>query len=275
LLKDKRAETVVSRMKEVFARQGIPEELVSDNMPFSSYVFKKFANEWNFSVVTSSPHYPQSNGLAERGVQTIKNLLKKSDDPALALLQYRNTPVAGLEYSPAQLCLSRTLRSKIPVASHNLNPNSVNAQSELEVRQNIQKKYYDRHTRSLPQLNQGDVIRVKNNREWESGMVTEKLDNVPRSFMIKTESGSELRRNRRHLVKTKEEPPDCSPPHEDDVLTDSPPESNTDSNSNNSDSSYSTVVNTNTDTNIVPDSTSLRRSTRVSRPPVRFRDYCC
>jgi len=50
-------------------------------------------------------------------------------------------------------------------------------------------------------------------------MVTEKLDNVPRSFMIKTESGSELRRNRRHLIQTKEEPPDCSPPHEDDVLT--------------------------------------------------------
>jgi len=264
LLKDKKAETVVSRMKEVFARQGIPEELVSDNMPFSSYVFKKFADEWNFSVVTSSPHYPQSNGLAERGVQTIKNLLKKSEDPALALLQYRNTPVAGLEYSPAQLCLSRTLRSKIPVASHNLNPKSVNAQSELEVRQNIQKKFYDRHTRSLPQLNQGDVIRVKNNGQWESGMVTEKLDNVPRSFMIKTESGSELRRNRRHLIQTKEEPPDCSPPHEDDVLTDSHPEPNTDSD---------TVVNTNTNT--VPDSISLRRSTRISRQPVRFRDYCC
>ena len=122
LLKDKRAETVVSCMKEVFARQGIPEEVVSDNMSFSSYVFRKFANEWNFTVVTSSPRYPQSNGLAERGVQTIKMLLKKSDDPALALLQYRTTPLSGLDYSPAQLCLSRTLRSKIPVGTQVITP---------------------------------------------------------------------------------------------------------------------------------------------------------
>ena len=46
-------------------------------------------------MVISSPKYPQSNGLAERNVQTIKKLLKKAreggNDEELALLELRNT----------------------------------------------------------------------------------------------------------------------------------------------------------------------------------------
>ncbi len=54
----------------------------------------------------SSPGYPQSNGLAERTVQTVKRVLKKAlcsgEDIYLALLSLCNTPVTGLSISPAQ-----------------------------------------------------------------------------------------------------------------------------------------------------------------------------
>ena len=72
---------------------------MSDNMPYASQEFREFAKEWGIRLITSSPLYAQSNGQAERYVQTMKRMLEKAaeekKDPHLALLEYRNTPLAG------------------------------------------------------------------------------------------------------------------------------------------------------------------------------------
>ena len=122
LMRDKTAGTIVTHMKSIFARHGIPEELVSDNMPYNSKEFKQFATDWGFKVTTSSPTYPQSNGLSEKAVQTVKRILKKTNDPYIGLLEYQNTPVTGMAYSPSQLLMSRATRTKIPVAQELLRP---------------------------------------------------------------------------------------------------------------------------------------------------------
>ena len=75
----------INHTKSIFARYGIPETVISDNGPqFSSEAYAQFAREYGFKHATSSPNHPQGNGEAERGVQTIKNLLKKEGDPYLA-----------------------------------------------------------------------------------------------------------------------------------------------------------------------------------------------
>ena len=62
----------------------------------SSFPYAAFAKKWNFSHVTSSPHYPQSNGLVERFIQTVKHSLGKAktsgNDPNMAFLCMRTTP---------------------------------------------------------------------------------------------------------------------------------------------------------------------------------------
>ena len=106
---------VISALKSLFARYGIPEELVSDNGPqYASQEFCDFAKQYNFQHTTSSPHFPQSNGHAERAVQTAKKLLSGSTDPRMALLSYRSTPLTWCGLSPAELLMGRPIRSNIP-----------------------------------------------------------------------------------------------------------------------------------------------------------------
>ena len=67
---------VINALKFAFSRLGIPELLISDNGPqFVSQDMKEFSKAYDFTHISSSPRYPQSNGQAERVVQTVKRLL--------------------------------------------------------------------------------------------------------------------------------------------------------------------------------------------------------
>lgn len=225
----KTAETTITAMKSIFARHGIPNIIIADNMPFNSRRFKQFASEWDIRVITSSPNYAQSNGMAERTVQTIKQLFRKAehsgDDPYVALLNYRNTPITDLDLSPAELLMGRTLRTTLPTPEHLLKP-TTDVKHKLLKRQNKQKKYFDRHAgKCLSTLHPGNVVRVRipTEREWTPATVL-KSCTEPRSYIVKTPEGNELRRNRKHLMETNEPPPPfIDPPIENISVSDTSP----------------------------------------------------
>lgn len=197
---------VIGALKEQFARHGIPEELVTDNGPaYSSKEFSAFCREWEFVHTTSSPHYAQSNGLSERAVRTIKNIIKKSTceraDFYLGLLNLRATPRDSIG-SPSQLLMGRRLRTKLPVHDNKLQSERDNNSDYTNIikKKLRSKEYYDLHSRPLADLQPGDEVFVADGANKKLMYVTSK-SKQPRSYFLTNDTGKVYRRNRRHIKK--------------------------------------------------------------------------
>ena len=67
----KTAGEVKKKLKRHFSTHGIPDRLMSDNVPFSSKEFQDFAKEYEFTTEPTSPEYTQSNGkMAKQKMQS-------------------------------------------------------------------------------------------------------------------------------------------------------------------------------------------------------------
>ena len=193
---------MINKMKAIFARFGIPGKLVSDNGPqFAAEHFTRFAYEWNFQHVTTSPIYPQTNGLVERSVQTAKPLA-----PGLfpqSPQEYRNTPIDGLS-SPAQFFVSRRLLALLLTTRDQLKPEIVNpkmANERRSLKQASQRYYYNKGTKQLQPLETRDLVyNQTKSRTWKPATVLQK-ENTPRSYTVRTNDGGQYRWKRRFLLK--------------------------------------------------------------------------
>jgi len=161
-----------------------------------------FSQDWGFDHVTSSPHFQQSNGEVEQAVRTIKNLLKTSKDPYLALMAYRAAPLAN-GYSPAELFIGRKIRTLVPVIPSQLGPKCVDLEKlkkiELTYRQNFDKRH---KAHNMTHLQPGEHVWVKDTSERVTVVSTA---GTPRSYLVETPRGT-LRRNRFHLSPTPKAP---------------------------------------------------------------------
>lgn len=212
------SENVINKLKSIFARHGTPKLVMSDSgRQFTSEKFQKFANEWNFQTRNSSPHYQQSNGLAERTIQTIKKLIKKcydnNDDIYAALLAFRNTPILNTTYSPSQLLMSRYLRDNLIISDRKLKPKLINNRDVSNTLTNHQvnaSKYYNKKCISTRQeFQKNDLVwyQEKPKSVWKKGKITNYLRD--RTYTINDENGRCIIRNK-FYIRSRNEQPTCS-----------------------------------------------------------------
>jgi hypothetical protein len=112
----------INALRGLFARYGVPEQVITDSGPqFSSSEFEEFMKRNGVLHKTEAPSHLQRNGLLERLVQSVKSALKKmeSQPGTLAvkiwrfLMSYRNKPHSSTGKSPAAVFLGRPLRTRL------------------------------------------------------------------------------------------------------------------------------------------------------------------
>ena len=113
---------IATHCKQVFSEHGWPETLISDNGPcYTAEAFNNMMKEYDVNHIKSSPHYPQSSGLAEKHVEIVKNLFHKAKeegkDMFKCLMIYCNTPLPSNIQSAMQMLQNRSARSDLPMSN--------------------------------------------------------------------------------------------------------------------------------------------------------------
>ena len=121
---NRKTETIKQILQVLFSRNGVPETLVSDNAPeFCDGGLCTWLRKIRCTSYKTPPYHPQSNGIAERMVRTVKMGLKAFElyrdtiETYLLklLISYRSIPHAGKVQSPSAL-MGRHIRTPITLS---------------------------------------------------------------------------------------------------------------------------------------------------------------
>ena len=135
----------------------------------------------------------------------MKRLFKKcresGESEFKALLDWRNTPTAGVGTSPAQRLMGRRCKTLLPMAGTLLLPRHA-TESEthgLLGMKRRQQYYANRHTKPLTPIESGDTIRMRlpGKKRWSVDTCIRQV--APRSYNVNVD-GATYRRNRRQLL---------------------------------------------------------------------------
>ncbi len=199
--KNTRSKQVIDFLEALFSTHGTCSILVSDNGPqYSSAEFRRFTESWDIKHVTSSPHYPQSNGFIERMVGVVKNILRKATGSNTnihkALLAYRSCPLSPDNKSPAELMFGRKIQSNLPVRS-TASQDIQNHYERMLLQKGKSSENYNKNCGSeLSDLLPGAKVLVQDGKTWYPATVKSRADE-PRSYILRTPNEREIRRNRK------------------------------------------------------------------------------
>ena len=179
--------------------------------------YKQFLAVWGVNHRLSSVAFAQSNGRAELGVKASKRIIYDNtnndgsldnDKVAMAVLQYRNTTIADIGASPAQLLMHRQLRDSIPSHPSRYKPHRkwIEAAAKREIRISRRNaklaETYNASAHTLPPLEITSIVAVQDRQKrWvRTGRIVERLDH--RQYRVRMDgSGRITLRNRRFLRK--------------------------------------------------------------------------
>ena len=117
--------TVAEALVDIFARVGVPSEILSDQgAQFTSSLMREVSRLLSLKQLTTTPYHPACNGLVERFNGTLKQILRRicADRPsdwdrylASVLFAYREAPQSSMGFSPFELIYGRSVRGPLSI----------------------------------------------------------------------------------------------------------------------------------------------------------------
>ena len=168
------ARTVLPKMENIFARQGIPEKIKTDNgPPFNGKDFHNFAQQYGFKHRKVTPLWPEANGEVERFMKTLNKFIRiqninnrnwKSELPTF-LRHYRSTAHTSTKVSPFKALTGREMNSGLPksfsLSSPSTSLKNFIFQEDRKSKENM-IDYANKKRKTKPHsLNVGDSVLVK------------------------------------------------------------------------------------------------------------------
>ena len=218
------SQALIDTLRDWFMLFGIPEELSSDGgLTYVSQDTQDFFKAWGVKHRLSSVAFPHSNARAELGVKSCKRMIRENTGPkgalncdkfGRALLQYRNTPMQGINLSPAQILFGKEIRDFLPFA-----PGKAGIRSEWRITAEereaaLAKKHclnlerLNSHVKELLPLKVGQSVFVQNQsgnyplRWGKTGVVVE-MGPGPRQYYVRMDGSRRVSlRNRKYLRKS-------------------------------------------------------------------------
>ena len=187
------AEETIKKFSSVFAELGLPRTLHCDRgTNYTSTQFQEFCQSLNIKITYSSAEHHQSN-YAERGVQTIKQFMRKTKEWQMALLEYLMTPIRhqGSHSSPLQLMKKRTIRGILPVRQQGTCSNDYDRKV---LRRQEQAKYQSGSSYKELAMGSSVLYYDHDKGQWVPGVLVERIHN--RSYIIISQKGRKITRNR-------------------------------------------------------------------------------
>ena len=124
-LKSVDAEHIAEELVKLFARVGIPKEILTDQgTNFTSQLLAELYRLLHVKALRTSPYHPQTDGLVERFNQTLKEMLRKTAQEdgkdwdkliPYVLFAYREVPQESTGFSPFELLYGREVRGPLDV----------------------------------------------------------------------------------------------------------------------------------------------------------------
>ncbi len=195
------AKETVEKFREVFARFGLPNTVVTDNATsFKSEETELFFKLNGIEHLTSPPYSPQCNGMAERAVKTFKEMLKTAQNDARnrgehietlinrLLINYRSTPHCSTEKSPAEMMFGRNIRTRLSQIAENPRSQVREMKNEDKIRRKFEK---------------GEQVMIRDFRRnfptWTEGIVVKKIGRTV--YKVKCKDGELWKRHVNQLHK--------------------------------------------------------------------------